>query len=429
MSRRTILATVAALAVALAAVAVRAWPSASSSQAIPTVHAQRGQVEVTIHTTGEVRAARATPIFTPATGGQLQIVALAESGAAVHAGDVVVEFDSAEQAYNLEQARFDLDQATQEIVKADAAAAVDAAEDEVALLHARFDVRRAELDAGANELVGALQARENAILLEDARQRLAQEEGNVAVKRESSRASSAGLREKQHKAELAVRAAQHVLDLLRVRAPFDGYVTRRQNLQAFGGIIFSLAALPEYRVGDAAYSGQAIADLTDASRVEAGAKVSEEDRAHVTAGEPVDFAVDGEPSITLHGTVRAVSTVASRQLFDAGRRQFDVTVDLAGASVRPGVTGVITVHGPVLRDVVYVPRAAVFDMTEKPTVFVRRGHGFEPRSVRVRTLTESVAVLDDLDGAPEVALVNPTASGRAGAAAPSAAPLPQRASR
>ncbi len=55
-------------------------------------------------------------------GGQLQIVHLAETGDNVKAGDVVVEFDTAEQEFNLEQARFDLQLAQQEIVKADAQA-------------------------------------------------------------------------------------------------------------------------------------------------------------------------------------------------------------------------------------------------------------------------------------------------------------------
>ena len=136
--------------------AARWWRASGSAQPIPTARVQHGAVQITIHAIGEIRAARATQIFAPATGGQLQIVSLADSGAAVKAGDVILEFDPAEQQFNLEQARFDLQQADQEIAKAAAEDAVKVAEDEVSLLHARFDVRRAELDASANDLVGAL---------------------------------------------------------------------------------------------------------------------------------------------------------------------------------------------------------------------------------------------------------------------------------
>src|SRR5207247_9622441 len=96
-----------------------------------------------------------------------------------------------------------------------------------------------------------------------------------------------------------------------------------------GGIIFSLAALPEYRVGDVAFPGQAVADLVDPSHLEASAKVTEQDRGNVVPGQPVDIAVVGEPWANLHGTIQAVSAVAAAQLVDAGNRQVDVTLDVA----------------------------------------------------------------------------------------------------
>jgi len=429
MSARNLVAALVVMAILVMAAA--RWPSASTaSEGVPTAHVQRGRVETTVHATGEIRAARSTQMFTPTTGGQLQIVALAESGSAVKAGDVVVEFDSAEQQFNLEQARFDLAQAEQEIEKANATAAVEAAEDDVALMHARFDVRRAELDASANELVGSLQAKENTMLLEEARAKLAQLERDVTSKRESSRAAGHELQEKRTKADLAVRAAQQLIEVLRIRAPFDGYVTRRQNLQAFGGIIFSLAAMPEYRVGDAAFSGQPIADLIDASHVEASAKLTERDRTSVAAGEMVDVAIDGGPRGDLHGSVRSVSSVASRQIFDAGNRQFDVAIDLTGGRVMPGVTGMFTIHGQAFENVLYIPRAAIFDAIEKPTVYVRNGDGFVPHAVHIKALTETVAVVDDLNEHDEVALTNPRAPGRSRPAARSpAAPVTQRAAR
>jgi hypothetical protein len=157
--------------------------------------------------------------------------------------------------------------------------------------------------------------------------------------------------------------------------------------------------------------------------------VTEQDRGNVVPGQPVDIAVDGEPWANLHGTIRAVSAVASRQLFDAGNRQFDVTLDVTGSGVKPGVTGVMTIHGATIDNALYVPRAALFDVADKPTVFVRNHEGFEPRQVRVRAQTESVAIVENVDPSHEVALVNPTRSGRTRAARPAAAPLTQRASR
>ena len=398
-----------------------------TAKAIPTAHVQQGRVQVTVYTVGELRGTRAMQLAVPPMGGQLQIVKLAQTGDAVKANDVVVEFDAAEQEFNLEQARFDLQLAEQDIVKADTQAAVQTADDEVALLHARYDVRRAELDVQSNELVSAIKAQQNVLVLEEAKQRLAQVEADVKIHRETSRASGDGLREKRNKAQLAVQVAERNIDSLRIRAPFDGFITIRTNFMAFGGIGFP-GVMPDYRVGDATFAGQPIADLIDASKIEVTAKLQEQDRANVSPGQAVEVAVDGLPDATLRGTVRTVSGVASRGIFDAGTRQFDIAFDVAGhPAVRPGVSAAIAISGQAFDNVLYIPRTAVFDVGGKPTVYVRAGGGFDAQEIRVRAWTDSVAVVENIDRAAEVALVNPNAP--SGARPKAQAPAPQRASR
>ncbi len=409
----------------------------ASARTIPTTHVQRGHVQVTVYTIGDLRAARSAQLAVPPMGGQLQIVKLAASGDAVKSGEVVVQFDTAEQEFNLEQAKFDLRLAEQDVIKAAAEAAVLTAGDEVALLHARYDVRRAELDTQSNELVSDIKAKQNVLLLDEARQRLAQLEADVKTHQTTNQASADGLREKRNKAQLAVQIAERNIESLTIRAPFDGFVTVRTNFQAFGGIIFSGAAMPDFRVGDSTYAGQSIADISDTSRVEVTAKLSEQDRANVAAGQAVEVAVDALPDAALRGTVRTVSGVASRGIFDAGTRQFDITFDVGGrVSVRPGVSAAIAIAGPAFDNVLYVPRTAVFDVAGKPTVYVRTGDGFDPREVRVRAWTDSVAIIEkagakadaNIDTSSEIALVNPNApsSSRPRPQAPAA---PQRASR
>jgi len=411
--------------VALGIAVVRGM-SPAAAKAIPTAHVQHGRVQVTVYTVGELRGTRAVQLAVPPMGGQLQIVKLAETGDAVKAGDVVMEFDASEQEFNLEQARFDLELAEQDMVKADAQSAVQTADDEVALLHARYDVRRAELDVQSNELVSAIKAQQNVLTLDEAKQRQAQLEADVKTHRETSRASADGLREKRNKAQLSVQVAQRNIDSLRVRAPFDGFITVRTNFNAFGGIGFP-GVMPDYRVGDAAFPGQSIADLIDASHVEVTAKLPEQDRANVAPGQSVEVAVDASPAATLRGTVRTVSGVASRGVFDAGTRQFDIAFDILGRpTVRPGVSAAIAISGQAYDNVLYVPRTAVFDVSGKPTVYVRSSGGFDAREIRVRAWTDSVAVVENIDRYAEVALVNPNAPSGARPKSPTA---PQRAAR
>jgi len=428
MTSRQTAGVVAAVAViAGIALALGFAASAAAPRIVPTARVQRGRVDVTVFTNGELRAARTMQLVVPPTGGQLQIVKLADPGEAVKNGDVIVEFDPAEQQFNLEQAQFDLRLAEQEIAKADAQAAVQAAADEVALLHARYDERRADLDTQANELVSAITAQQNLLLLDEAKQRRAQLETDVVAHRAASAASAAGLREKRNKAQLAVQVAERNIASLRVRAPFNGYVTIRTNFMAFGGIGFP--GMPEYRVGDSTFTGQTIADVFDTSQIEVTAKLSERDRANVAPGQKVEVKVDAAPAAKLRGTVRTVSGVASRSIFDTGTRQFDIAFDVDGrVEVRPGVTAAISIAGPSFDDVLYVPRTAVFDAAGKPTVYVRADGGFAAREIRVRAWTDSFAVIENIDPAAEIALVDPNARAGARPRAPTPA-APQRAAR
>jgi hypothetical protein len=235
------------------------------------------------------------------------------------------------------------------------------------------------------------------------------------------------VREKRNKAQLSVQVAQRNIESLHVRAPFDGAVTVRTNFQAFGGIYFG-GAMPDYRIGDAAFAGQPIAEVIDSSRVEVTAKLAEQDRANVSPGQIVEVSIDALPDATLRGTVRSVSGVASRGLFDAGTRQFDIAFDVSSnPQVRPGVSAAIAIAGASYDNVLYVPRTAVFDVAGRPTVYLRAGGGFEAHEIRVKAWTDSVAVVENVEAAAEVALIDPnTPSGSRPKAPPQA---PQRASR
>jgi multidrug resistance efflux pump len=420
-------AAVAILVLVAAGAAVRLGMSRSTPRTVPTTHVQRGRVQVTVYTMGDLRASRSVQLAAPPMGGQLQIVHLAETGDHVKPGDVVVEFDAAEQEFNLEQARFDLQLAEQEIVKAEAQAAVQIAEDDVALLHARYDVRRADLDLLSNELVTAIKAQQNVLTLDEAKQRLAQIEADVKTHRETTQASGDGVREKRNKAQLSVQVAERNIESLHVRAPFDGVVTVRTNFQAFGGIYFG-GAMPDYRIGDAAFAGQPIAEVVDSSHVEVTAKLAEQDRANVSPGQTVEVAVDALPDARLRGTVRSVSGVASRGIFDAGTRQFDIAFDVTGnPAVRPGVSAAIAIAGAAYDNVLFIPRTAVFEVGGRPTVYIRTGGSFDAHEVRIKAWTDSVAVIENIEPSAEVALVDPNTPTGGRAKTPTQAP--QRASR
>ncbi|HSG01968.1 MAG TPA: hypothetical protein VLA20_12590, partial [Vicinamibacterales bacterium] len=95
---------------AVLVVASRAWPTPAGAEAeiglvVPTAVATRGTLDRIVHLRGELRATRHATLAAPSVGGMLRILDMLETGAVVRAGDMVVEFDPAEQLYALEQAR------------------------------------------------------------------------------------------------------------------------------------------------------------------------------------------------------------------------------------------------------------------------------------------------------------------------------------
>jgi HlyD family secretion protein len=423
--RALVFVGVIALGAAIA-IAVPRLPERGTS--VPTAKVTKGALNLTVHATGELRAGRTMTLVTPPVGGMLRIVKLIPTGISVKAGETVVEFDPADHEYSLEQAKSEVAEAEQEIVKMKADAAAQAAQDQVTLLTARFDVRRAELDASGNEFVGAIEAKKNLLSLEEAKRRLEQLEEDVKSRAATSQASLAVVQEKRNKAMLAMQRAQQTIESLVVKAPLDGVVSVKQNTDAAGGMFFSGMVLPEYRQGDSIWPGRPIADVIESGRMELRAKVDENDRANLTQGQEAVIDIDTIPGETFKGKVGELSAQARRMDFfesNSGARQFDVSFafDQLDPRMKAGASARVMVTGKEIAGALTLPRQAVFQKAGKTHVFVKNGDRFEQREVKVVQRTESRAVVEGLPEGTEVALVDPTVQ-RAAKPGAAASPLP-----
>jgi multidrug resistance efflux pump len=355
----------------------------------------------------------------------LRVVKLIQTGVAVKSGDVVVEFDPADQQFALDQAKSEVAEAEQEIAKMKADASAQAAQDEVGLLTARFAVRRAELDASANELIAAIEAEKNLLSLEEAKRALQQLEQDIKSRAETNSAALAVVLEKRNKATLAVQRAQQVIESLLLKAPLDGVVAVKDNRDASGGMMFYGMTLPEYREGDAVSPGRPVADVIEAGRMEMRAKVDENDRANLTEGQAAAIEIDAIAGEKFPAKVGALSGLVNRDFWESGAtRQFDVTFQFVKPDPRmkAGASAAVTIEGKEIKDALTVPRQAVFQRNGKTHVFVRTGDRFDQREIKVVQRTESRAAIEGLAEGTEVALVDPTIKRTTGPAG--ASPLP-----
>src|SRR5262249_12448154 len=267
----------------------------------------------------------------PIGGGMLRLLKLVDSGTAVHVDDVIMEFDPTEQEYALEQAESQVVEAEQQLVKLLADRDAQGAQDRVDRLAAQFDLRRAELDAKVDhDLVSASEYEKRQLSLDEAKKHLTQLEASGKSRAETSRAALGVAEEAKTKAKLAADRAKQNIDSLVVKAPMDGFVVARDNRDASGGFFYSGMSLPEYRAGDSVFPGRPIADVFDLSQMEIRAKVNEQQRNNVAAGQAAVAESAALPEARLTAKVTTVSGLAQSDFWGQSGplRDFDVTLRL-----------------------------------------------------------------------------------------------------
>jgi len=427
--RRTItwaVVTVVLCVVVGGVAAVRRTTPATSTGEIPTTRVKRGDLQMNVTATGELRASHAEMMTAPPIGGgALEITRLLPTGTSVKKGDLVMEFDPTEQRYKLEQNRSELLQAEQEITKAKADAAVTAAQDKVALLKARFDVRRAELDVQKNQIVSTIDARKNDLALEQAHRVLAELEQDVKSRSDSGKATIALAEEKRNKAKLAMDQAQDNINKMHVTAPIDGLVALEKNERAANGMFFGGMSLPEYREGDQVDAGSNIGQVVDPNEMEIEAKVGELDRNNINEGQLVDIELDAFPGSVLHGAVKSLGGMNSRRFWEAATSaQFNITIGISSkdSRLRPGLSTQLVIHGDPRKDVLFLPRQAVMLKESQQVVYVKSGSNFDPRQIKVVAENESRAAVEGLAVGTEIAMVDPTAARKTSNSSSSASP-------
>jgi multidrug efflux pump subunit AcrA (membrane-fusion protein) len=424
---RLLLAAVVALAVVGGAVVLGLPTLSPKLDRIPTTRATRGDIDVKVHTLGELGPRRSMTLAAPTVGGLLQILTLSPAGTVVKKDDVVIEFDRAEQHYNLQQAESELAEAEQEIAKVEADTKVQISTDKLALLHGQHEVRRAEIDVSGNEFVGRIEAEKNNIKLEESRRALSQLQDDIKTHAVSNKAGRAVLEEKRSKARIAADFARKNIDSMTVRAPLDGLVVIKDNQDASGGFGFPGMTLPEYRPGDTVQPGRTVAEIVDLTEMEIKTKIAETDRAALEGGAAAKVQIEALPRSSMNGASKGLGGLAQNAFWEPQTtRQFEAAFALERppATLKPGMTARVVVEGGTLKGVTHLPRQVLFEKEGKPIVYVRDGTQFKAVPVKVLRMTENRIVLQDFDANLDVALVNPEKGASGNKSGGGSAPVP-----
>jgi multidrug resistance efflux pump len=384
--------------------------TAETERELPTTTVRRGDVEIAVPALGELQGGGSEDLTVPPAGAaELPIIFLRNTGELVEAGDIVAEFDGSGQEYELTEAAWDLEEAEQRLIQAEAEAAVELAEARLAVMTAEADLRLAELDVRRNEVLPEIQQRQNEISLERARNRHLQTQRDYEHKQATTGAGIEVERAAVTEALARAETAERTMADLTLRAPSAGYV---QLAEASGGIsiIFSSGGLisgvvTPVQVGDTARPGQTIARIPDLSRFEVITQIPETDRAFLEVGQPVVIRPKAMPGREFAGHVSLLGGSTG----NAWNRTFNcrVALDETDPGLRPGMTVDVVIHVETLEDVVWVPSQAIFDREGRWFVYRREPEGFITHEVTLVRRTESQAVVMGIDEGAVIALARP----------------------
>jgi len=217
--------------------------------------------------------------------------------------------------------------------------------------------------------------------------------------------------------------AQDNITKMRVMAPMDGLVALEKNEGAMGGFCcFPGMTLPEYHEGDQVEPGRTVGQVIDPNGMELVGKVGELERNNIKEGQSVDIQLDAIAGNTFHGTVKRIGGNNTRRFWeDDSAGKFEVTVTLGSIDprMRPGLTAHIFINGDPRKEVLYVPRQALFLKENKHVLYVRNGNNFDPHEVKIQAENESRAAIEGISAGTEIALVDPTAPKKTAASATS----------
>jgi multidrug efflux pump subunit AcrA (membrane-fusion protein) len=417
MRIRTTVILVLALGVAgaLGLAALRFAKSAASdpvSPDTPVTRVKRGTVAITVSANGSLQGANAETLSAPTVAQDTMTVTfLRQPGELVAPDDVVAQFDTTQQEYNLKEAQSDLAEANENLAQTEAANAATDEENAYAVAAAQTAVDTAKQDLRSRDVDAALTVRLHEIALEAAQNHLKQAQQDQINQKKSSDAALAIQKANQAKAQVSAQLAQKNIDNMTLKAKTGGYVSVAQN--TFNQFILTMGmTIPPIQIGDTIRPGMLVATIPDMNSWEVGAQISELDRGHLTVGQPVEVAVIALAGKTFSGRIKSLGNTSGQ----AWNRTFDCRISLDNASpeLRPGMSSSLTITAGKLDNALWVPSQALFEKDGRPFVYLRTANGFTPRDVTLVDRSESQAVLSGVNEGDAVALSNPSEQKKAG---------------
>jgi HlyD family secretion protein len=381
--KRAIVYTILMIAAGGGAYAAYRYNAESTVVEVPVAKVRRGEFIISVKTRGEIRSVHSEILTAPQVPDP-RIVRLAESGRPIKKGEVVVEFDGAQQEQTYLEKTTSVRTADSEIVQTKASHRIVSEQDGMNLMTSQYNLERSKLEASKAEVVSEIEGAKSRLDVGISEGELGQVNTTIKAHKTTQEADLDRLQQKKDKTVRDADRTKGYLSKMVIRAPNDGIVNLLPNFRAQGSFGSSP---PPFKEGDRAWTGAAIAEIPDLTNMRIDLKLEEVDRGKMKLGQIVKVRVDAIADRELTAELDWISPIAAINFRGMGltEKTFPARATLKNLDprLRPGMSATAEVVIESEPNTLLIPVRASFLEKGKPAVYLQKGQQFPIRIIEV----------------------------------------------
>jgi multidrug efflux pump subunit AcrA (membrane-fusion protein) len=283
---------------------VASGAAAGSPPTVPSADVARE-----LRLTGVVEAIHSSKVTVPqiiGQGGRLTLTKLVANGTRVEKGDVIAQFDPAQQIEASFTARGKYEDLGHQVEQKITQNRADAEKRRSDLTQAQADLRKAQLELEKGPVLSDLDRQRNEQRAELARQHVESLTTTNALHDRSDAAALRILELQRERQKVALDRTQTNMERLTLRAPLPGLIAHQT--------VYRGNTEGHAQVGDQLWYGYALVNIFDPSEMQVRSMVPETDRAALTGATRVVVRVDAYPDLALKGHFESASPMAASAL-------------------------------------------------------------------------------------------------------------------
>ncbi|MDZ7772858.1 MAG: efflux RND transporter periplasmic adaptor subunit [Balneolaceae bacterium] len=376
---------------ALVLVAWLAFGSDSSEDSIIYATPETGSFEVTITTTGELRARNSTSIRGPEGMREFRIFNVTiqdiiPEGTLVQRGDYVATLDQSQALTTLQDAELSLEEeeAALEIAQLDSSRTLSDARDNI--IDLEFQLEEAQIALEQSKYESPAVQREAKIALDRAERNLAQAERNYELTKKQAEAEIREILADVREERNDVEQIKKIMGNFTIYAPENGMVIYRRNRD--GSKVTEGSEINGW--------DPVVAELPDFSQMESVTYVNEVDIQNVRAGQQVDIGLDAMPDKKLSGVVSSVANIGEQRP-NSNSKVFQVIIEVnqSDSTLRPAMTTSNLINISSVDSALYVPLETVHTEDTLNFVYKRDGGSIVRQQVIMGLMNENNVIIHE----------------------------------